>query len=193
MDSHQSFNLYEDWNLAPQQRSFNSPVYSGIIENPVAKAIKAGATIQYTVKVQYPGNTYRIKPSVLVQNLLPAADGYREQIQGAIKQRPALNQPFTLRRRTPGFWQATAKVIKGGKISSGKNRKRQDVDFENNPVNVGPTNNYLPVAREQVRYSLEVDQGKGGRLQEQKGPIPNNPLKYAGATMVRATARQQTF
>ncbi|MFM6133267.1 MAG: DNA/RNA non-specific endonuclease, partial [Sphaerospermopsis kisseleviana] len=74
MDSHNAFNLYEDWNLAPQQKSFNNPVYLGTIENAVTRAISAGATIKYTVTVQYPDNIYQIKPSVLIKNLLPSGD-----------------------------------------------------------------------------------------------------------------------
>lgn len=194
MDSHRAFNLYEDWNLAPQQRSFNSPVYTGTIENAVTKAITAGATIKYTVTVQYPDDTYQIKPSVLIKNLFPAVAGYRKEIEGAIKHSAALDAPFTLTRRTPGFWQATAEVVGGGKtINSGKINVRQNVAFENNPVNVQPGVNYQPGALEQVRYSLEKDIGAGAGFQALKGPTPKNPLVYAGATQVRATARQQTF
>ncbi len=194
MDSHQAFNLYEEWNLAPQQRSFNSPIYTGTIENPVTKAIKAGATIKYTVKVQYPDDQYQIKPSNLIQNLFGPNDMYRQEVEGAIARNNALDNPFTFRRRTPGFWQAEAEVVAGGKtINSGKTRSRQDVAFENNPVNVQPGVNYQPVALEQVRYSLEIDQGVGAGWQAQAGPTPGNPIKYAGATKVRVTARQQTF
>ena len=194
MNSHQAFNLYEDWNLAPQVRSFNSPVYTGTIENTVTKAINAGAIIKYTVQVQYPDDTYQIKPLQLIQNLLPSADPYRKDIEDVVKQNIGLNQPFTLKRRTPGFWQATAEVMGGGQtINSGNINNRQDVAFENNPANVQPNINYQPIAPEQVRYSLEIDWGSGAGFQAQVGPTPKNPITYTGATKVRETARQQTF
>jgi hypothetical protein len=192
MDSRRAFNLYEDWNLAPQVRAFNSPVYTSTIENPVTAAINAGATVKYTVGVKYPDNTYNIAPSDLIKNLLPAPHGYRKEVEGAIKRNPGLNAPLNLRRRTPGFWQATAEVIAGGAtIDSGNINARQNVAFENNPVNVGSRRNYNPTGREQVRYTLRIDTGAG--LTTSTAPTPKSPLAYTGATTVRATARQQTF
>lgn len=190
MDSHQAFNLYEDWNLAPQQRSFNSPVYTSTIENPVTAAIKGGATVEYTVTVQYPATTYPIQPSVLVKNLYSADAGYRKEVEGAIALNPGLDAPFDLTRRTPGFWQATANVVAGPNIASGNIGIRQNVAFENNPANVQTGVVYSPMNQEQVRYSLEIDQGGG--WQAQAGPVPTR-YQYAGAQSIRVTARQQTF
>jgi hypothetical protein len=192
MDSHNAFNLYEDWNLAPQQRSFNSPVYTGTIENAVTKAINAGATIKYTVTVQYPSNIYQIQPSVLIKNLLPSGDPYRQEIEGAIKNKSNLDSSFTLHRRTPGFWQAKAEVIKGSEtISSGDINQRDNIAFENKPANVQPGVNYQPTNPEQVRYSLEVNTGAG--LKPLKAPTNGDPIQYSGATQVEETARQETF
>lgn len=192
MDSHNAFNLYEDWNLAPQQRSFNSPVYTGTIENAVTRAINAGATIKYTVTVQYPSNIYQIQPSVLIKNLLPSGDPYRQEVEGAIKNNSNLDSSFTLHQRTPGFWQAKAEVIKGSEtISSGDIKQRDNVAFENNPLNVQPGVNYQPTNLEQVRYSLEVDTGAG--LKPLTVPTNGDPIQYSGATQVEETARQETF
>ncbi|MFM7368098.1 MAG: hypothetical protein ACKO2Z_09910, partial [Sphaerospermopsis kisseleviana] len=178
--------------LAPQQRSFNSPVYTGTIENAVTRAISAGATIKYTVTVQYPSNIYQIQPSVLIKNLLPSGDPYRQEVEGAIKNNSNLDSSFTLHRRTPGFWQAKAEVIKGSEtISSGDIKQRDNVAFENNPLNVQPGVNYQPTDLEQVRYSLEVNTGAG--LKPLTAPTNGDPIQYSGATQVEETARQETF
>ncbi|MGF1490763.1 MAG: hypothetical protein ACFBSE_27030, partial [Prochloraceae cyanobacterium] len=190
MDSFRSFNLYEDWNLAPQQTNFNHPAYANTIEAPVTAAIKAGATIKYTVRVQYPDDTYRIRPSVLAQNLFPGTPSQNE-INDAIKLNPGLDAPFTLRRRTPGFWQATAEVIAGGKtIDSGKTNLRADVVVENNPVNVSPGVDYQPKDPEQVRYSLKTNVAQVTPQTPAKGkPF----MQYNNATRVTVSARQETF
>ncbi|MDJ0601580.1 MAG: DUF4157 domain-containing protein [Crocosphaera sp.] len=193
MDSRNAFNLYEDWNLAPQQRNFNSPVYTSTMENPVTKAINAGATIKYRVTVKYPDDTYNINPSVLVKKLFPNTDPYRKEVEGAINLKKGLDNAFAFRRRTPGFWQAEAEVVPGGKtkINSGKINARPDVAFENIPVNVLPSVKYNPAAPEQVRYSLKTYTNAGWKAQ--KGPAPKKPLVYNGARKVVVTARQQTF
>ena len=191
MDSKTAFNLYEDWNLVPQQRSFNTPIYTGTIENPVTRAIRAGkgkTKIQYEVKVQYPDSTYNVKPSDLIQNLLPATDTYRKEIEKAINYNNTLDADFTFTRRTPGFWQATAKIIAGKEtLNSGKVRKRQDVAFAN-PAKVQAGVNYQPMGQEQVRYTLESD-----LKPPIAGPTPKQPMKYTGAKLILVTARQETF
>lgn len=192
MDSRHAFNLYEDWNLAPQVRNFNSPVYTGAIENPVTNAISKGATVQYAVLVQYPDDVYKVKPSVLIANMYGPMVSYRLQVEGAINVDQTLDAEFDLHRRTPGFWQATAEVIAGGKtMKSGRVRSRLDVVSEQNPVNVQDNQAYLPKGFEQVRYTLEV--ANGGGYAVQVPPAPKAPLKYNGATKVRVTARQKTF
>ncbi|HAS42585.1 MAG TPA: hypothetical protein DCS93_19045 [Microscillaceae bacterium] len=196
MDSHRAFNLYEDWNLAPQNRSFNSPNYTSAIENVVTNAIKSGATVEYNVKVQYPDNTYNIKPSVAIQNVLPSANNlYRQQIEGAIQHDSALDANFALHRRVPGYWQAQAKVVGGsGTLNSGNITARNNVAFENNPTNLDPSRPYNPANPEAVRYSLQIAQGQGQPLTAiQNGPTSGNPISYSGATTVVETARQQTF
>jgi hypothetical protein len=193
MDSRFAFNLYEDWNLAPQQRNFNSPVYVGVIENAVTKAIKGGARVKYSVRVQYPdvNGRYRIKPSKLAANLpAPPYNNYWNDVVNAIKKYKNLDDPIELTRRTPGFWQAKAEVMPvgapGHTISSGRVRARQDVVFENNPANVEAKIDYEPKGHEQVRYALETDAVV-------IAPTNKVPLSFAKATKVMVTARQKTF
>ena len=106
MDSHQAFDLYKDWNLAPQQRTFNSPAYTGTIENAVTHAIYQGAPIKYTVTVQYPDEKYNINPLKLVQNLFPpahkAAQMYRKEVEGH-KLKPRIECTFCIDSKNTRF------------------------------------------------------------------------------------------
>ena len=105
-----------------------------------------------------------------------------------------MDAPFTLRRRTPNFWQATAEVIKGVKVKTAKKTSlRTDVIFENNPVNVNvnvsPGVNYQPKNPEQVKYSVKTNLGQVNP-QTAKG---KTFIQYNNATSVTHTARQETF
>lgn len=192
MDSNHAFDLFKAWNLAPQVSKFNSPIYRSSIEAAATKAIRAGGTVKYNVKVQYPNSTYNIKASRLIQNVLPAGNAYRQQLEAAIAHNNALDQSFAMTRRTPGFWQAEAKVIAGGQTMGTGNdgvNPRTEVNFENNPVNVQAGNNYNPTGQEQVAYALEVNQGNGMNTVTE----PGKTIKVENASQVSATARQQTF
>ncbi|MDE2430454.1 MAG: DNA/RNA non-specific endonuclease, partial [Burkholderiales bacterium] len=195
MDSHRAFDLYADWNLAPQVRGFNSPVYTSTIENPVTSAIRAGATVTYVVNVSYPDNQYTVKPALLAARLWPGANLYKAHVLNAIALTPALNANFLFRRRTPGAWRATASVVAGGQtISSGKISKRPNVAYDNKFRSLRSDRNYNPVGGEQVRYGVATYSAgvAGGKRQVNAGPNPKH-YKYKGATTVTVTARQQTF
>ncbi|MEM6344161.1 MAG: DNA/RNA non-specific endonuclease, partial [Bacteroidota bacterium] len=196
MDGHKSFSMFEHWNLVPQIRTFNSPNYTSAIENPVAKAISSNknAYVEYNVTVRYPDLSYVINdPRVLLSRLFRNTDHYYNQVMGAIADNNALaNSPMRFTRRTPGFWQATAKVF-NTVINTGNINHSDKRLYTNDPSSVGKDRTYVPsTATEKVKYSLEIDRGNG--LEPvQNGPSPGNPLQVSGVSSIRETARQRTY
>lgn len=192
MDGHKSFDMYKDWNLAPQERGFNSPVYTTRMETPVTNAIKAGAGINYHVQVGYPNSKYAIRPSVLIANLWPVGNPHRTTIEDAIAGNAALDNDLYLIRRTPGWWRAIAKVIPGtGTINSGNIRHRAANPQTANQAQVAAHQPYVPGMGEQGRYTLQVDQGNHNKTLA--SPKAGAAINYNNAISVALTARQQTF
>ncbi|MDO6589610.1 hypothetical protein DS901_07475 [Loktanella sp. D2R18] len=197
MDSKKAFSLYEDWNLVPQVSTFNSPIYTSALENPIVRAVKAGAQIKYTVRVQYPDSTYTVLPSVLVTRLYDTQNRYRKHVEAALAYDPTLNAPFTFRRRVPGFWQATAVVVSGAKISSGNINERLTEIYDDTTTHVAAGATYTPTGLERVRYMLETDDDGSGYAVS-AGPQPvdgffGKSYDYDDQARVQMTARQKTF
>ncbi|MCG3266295.1 DNA/RNA non-specific endonuclease [Yoonia sp. I 8.24] len=197
MDSKKAFSLYEDWNLVPQVATFNSPVYTSALENPIVRAVEAGAQIRYTVRVQYPDSTYTVLPSVLIARLYAATDSYRTHVEAALTYDPTLNAPFTFRRRVPGFWQATAEVVTGPNISSGNIKERFTEIYDDDATKVAAGATYTPTGFERVRYMLETDDdGTGYTVSTGPQPVDGvfgKSYDYDDQAKVQMTARQKTL
>lgn len=130
MDSHNSFDLYKFWNLAPQFKKFNAVTYLNEIERPVARILRSNNgqsrninnpnVVEYKVELLYPDNTYTMAPMTLLENVLGANHNYTQQVQAAIDYDKARNggqsrleDNFSFIRRIPNYWRAHARLIKG--------------------------------------------------------------------------------
>ncbi len=198
MDSHHSFNLFEDWNLAPQVENFNRAAYLNVIEKPVAKAIKnAGATVSYTVQVQYPDDTYSIDPLNLAANLWGENSQTANQIRDAIIYKKAPNEPLELKRRTPGYWWARAQIKEGGPIQSGNINQYKNVSRTMEPDDVRDNEDYSPPDGEHAIYLLTVDgnvhESSSRAFEAAPSAEAAQRINYVAQNSVEITSRQKTF
>jgi len=186
------FNMYEDWNLAPQAKSFNNPLYITAIENPAVNAINAGAEVRYKVTVKYPSDTYTLKPSEAVKHVVnPKAkmsnkEKFVDAVQKLIANKPAIDAtPFTFHTRVPNYWNARMEDTLGTKVMAGKGR-----EDARGPISSAPiieAEDYQPVGPEQFKYQLIVD----------SVPLKLSPgdseVSYKKANKVKIKARQKSF
>jgi hypothetical protein len=186
------FDMYEDWNLAPQAKSFNNPLYITAIENPAVNAINAGAEVNYKVTVKYPADSYTLKPSEVVPNAVDSTtnmsngETFVSAVQKLIKNKPSIDKtPFKFHSRVPNYWHARMEDSLGTKVMSGKGR-----DDPRGPVSsttITETEDYQPSGPEQFKYRLIVDSVPLSLAPKAK------EVDYTGANKVKIKARQKSF
>ena len=157
MDSHGSFLLYEDWNLAPQDMHFNAPMYLSTMENSARSAINNGADIEYTVNVKYPDNTYQEAASSLASRAaIWGAGGYGTLITAAIAN-GVPDSNFTFTRRVPGYWKTKMKDIGSKKVITSTIRDSGLGKYDGTTAAVADNKDYTPPFLENFRYTAEAD------------------------------------
>lgn len=197
MDGDNTFDMYKNWNLAPQAKSFNNPLYITSMENAAVKALKGGATLDYQVNVAYPADTYKIKALDVVTHAVDGAkkmkstgDTFVDAVKDYVKANPTANTDFTFLARVPNYWKAEMSDTAKKGVISGSGRNDPRGPFTTTPV-VGSTA-YKPSGVEQFTFSLAAD---GTQLAlPTKGPkSKKNLASYSGANSVSLSARQKSF
>lgn len=195
MDGVNLFNMYEDWNLAPQAKSFNNPLYITAIENASVKALAAGAELVYKVTVKYPCDSYQVKPSVAASRAIAPTTTMRDgatfhaALDALLKLKPGLDAPdFRFTTRVPTYWHARAEDSLGKNLLAGKGR--QDPRGPYSPT-IDATTSYTPIGKEQFTYTLIVD-AKTLAMPIATGK-KRTEVTYTLANKVKVKARQATF
>lgn len=192
MDSHGSFLLYEDWNLAPQHANFNSPIYLTTMENAAARAVTAGADLEYTVNLQYPDGTYTVQASALAAGGIffggfGAGKHYGQFLDAAIRGKHAPDQPITFTRRTPGYWRATMKDLNAGQHIQSTVRDDLSGAYDGTLAGVDPQQDYQPPFLETFKYTAKADNAVLGPLAQGK------QWDVDKADELTLTTRQETY
>jgi hypothetical protein len=188
-------NMYEDWNLVPQAKSFNNPLYITAIENASVKALAAGAELLYKVTVKYPCDRYPVKPSDAalrgIASTTKMKDGttFHAALAALLKLDPTLDAPdFAFTCRVPNYWNARVTDSKGTNVLEGKGR--QDPRGPYSPT-IDATTTYTPTGVEQFTYTLLVD------ATSLTMPVATGKKKtvvtYTSANKVKIKARQASF
>jgi hypothetical protein len=189
------FNMYEDWNLVPQAKSFNNPLYITAIENASVKALAAGAELVYKVTVKYPCARYKVKPSDAAKRAIAAtttmANGttFHDALVALLKISPGLDAPdFEFLCRVPNYWNARVEDSQGKNVLEGKGR--QDPRGPYSPT-IDTTTTDTPIGKEQFTYTLLVD------AKPLTMPVVTGKKKavitYTSANKVKIKARQAAF
>ena len=195
MDGVNLFNMYEDWNLVPQAKSFNNPLYITAIENASVKALAAGAELLYKVTVKYPCDRYTVKPSDAALRAIASTttmkDGttFHAALAALLALDPTLDAPaFEFTCRVPNYWNARVTDSKGTNVLEGKGR--QDPRGPYSPT-IDATTTYTPTGVEQFTYTLLVD------AKALSMPVATGTKKavvtYTSANKVKVKARQASF
>ena len=120
-----SINSFEEWNLAPQHKKFNAPVYEQILEAELAKGPindskllhdkQLGVTL--TVELTYPQTNRQVSYKALVDYGVVRKPEMKKQLAN---ESLWPTTKITYPTRIPKFWKAEAVVDGGGKMPNHK-------------------------------------------------------------------------
>ncbi|MFZ6770761.1 DUF4157 domain-containing protein [Undibacterium sp. Di26W] len=194
------FNLYESWNLAPQENEFNAPVYSSVLENGATKAVTKKKEVHVKAEVSYPSDTYEVPVSDLVDRVM---DGKTETIGGSgitwhdgidyiqkNTKNSSLPTKFKFMTRIPGYWHANAKDVSSNLEGSVTGRK-EGVQVL---TAINASSIYSPTAPERFMFSVftDGDSSTGTVLPFPVKPKSKPQATYKKAKSVYLYARQKT-
>ncbi|CAB5669760.1 Uncharacterised protein [Delftia tsuruhatensis] len=191
MDGKKVFDMYANWNLAPQAKSFNNPLYITAMEKAAVDALDDGATLKYTVNLSYPADTYRIKASTVVKNAvdpdedMDSGDSYVDAVDDYLTANPSQDKDFVFHARVPNYWVAEMEDTSSQGLIHGSARNNPKGIFEATQVTGAST--YAPTGVEQFKFSLSVD---GSLLTP---PPLLSTARYSDADKVVLSARQKSF
>jgi len=120
-----NINSFEEWNLAPQHKKFNAPVYEQILEAELAKGPISNVTgipeknlgVTLTVHLTYPQNTRQVSYKQLVDYGVVRKPEMKKQLAN---ESLWPTTKITYPTRIPKFWKAEAVVDHGGKMPNHK-------------------------------------------------------------------------
>ena len=128
-------NSMVDWNLAPQQKDFNHPVYFGMAEeliekgakNPVTNAYDKNIPIEVKVNLSYQAQNFAITIDQLVRNSVISTaqlNGFNQQRPGQPQAQPQpqpqpqprvnLTDTISFTERIPTAWNISAEIAQNG-------------------------------------------------------------------------------
>lgn len=194
MDGKNVFDMYANWNLAPQAKSFNNPLYITAMENAAVNALDDGATLKYTVNLSYPADTYRIKASTAVKNAvdpgkdMDSGDSYVDAVDEYLTTNPSQDKDFVFHARVPNYWVAEMEDTSSQGLINGKARNDPRGVFDSTQIT--GTTAYAPTGVEQFKFSLSVD---GTLLTPPSATAKVQETSYKDADKVVLSARQKSF
>ena len=187
LDAHDTFELYEDWNLAPQHRKFNSPLYSGLMESPMTTGISASTPVKMTVDVRYASDERTIDAAVALSNILtPTANSRINKTKGP--------SDLDFHSRIPQHWYANAEILGGGSVRFSAPKKKSSVRMRGSAI--GESDSLTLSSGEDFAYSLAYTKG-GTKVMfdpaDQRTKATKASDRVSGVTDVSISARQKIF
>lgn len=194
------FNLYESWNLAPQENEFNAPVYSSALENGATKVAKKKKEVHVKAEVSYPSDTYEVPVLDLVERVM---DGKTEKIPSSSttwydgidyiqkNSKKSLPSKFKFMTRIPGYWHANAKDVSSSSLEGSVTGRKEGVQVL---TAINASSVYNPTAPERFMFSVftDGDSSTGTALGLPVKPKSKPKSTYKKAKSVYLYARQKT-
>ena len=194
------FDLYETWNLAPQEQDFNSPVYSSGVESGAENAVDNGGEVHMRAEVSYPSDTYSVPVLTLVERVMDGKNknvdtttSWYDAVDYIQKAKPSLPKNFEFMTRVPGYWHLSVKDVKSkGEIKGSVTKRTEGAQLT---TGITASSVYNPSGAERFQFSIFTggDSTTGTALPIPTAPASKPKSSYSGKDEVSLYARQKTF